>query len=640
MSNVSAPYWLHCNHCGSMACEKDEDMSKFSLTSCGHVICNECVGERLPPPSTGKNGATPWNSDGSVSGNCVIAFRNQLSSKAFVATCATFCDCGDHSPPALLMTEAWNKVQRVIAYRQMQFAISTQILQEKDAAVNSRQVDQTESELTEKVDLKARFGLFSVKPQAIGDLSQLNFSVATDGNVTVRSAIEDTTLDASEIREALALHGEVLQDIPRVRSAPAVSTADNGLVIGETTKVHRTITSSSQNVVNGQNKKRAVNMRGSPGDVISKSALQSNHMVTRPADALRRVANREAGLLGGAQVAQQLSFCNIFPNMSSHKSSEVVQNGLSVTLTMNGSQNATQTAANSNGVTFPVAYRNTTADRLALNSAPLSSNVPFGFDDRKVVYTLDRTGSQIARQENRRYAGSAESSNYVHSFSGSSAANVAGASQRTATSKVRGDLALGCCISNTPPQASMVNTVSVSDGSTLPASSARSCPSSMRTENISTVRGNEQNEPWLVFGLSQPAFIRERQHQLRKRESRREPIISTRVHADKSAHERHLPPPEPVAARNDDSRLQSQVPTNTEMSKLEDGKLFSIHLPMANGTTSMRALHHNRFSQYVRAGSRGSTKSINCLKVKSMPVFKKTVKFGVALTDDDSGRAQ
>ncbi|KHN86574.1 hypothetical protein Tcan_05929 [Toxocara canis] len=569
MSNVSAPYWLHCNHCGSMACEKDEDMSKFSLTSCGHVICNECVGERpescfvcehsplrvqpidetmnaqlrklFMPPALLMTEA--WNKV-----QRVIAYRQMQF--------AISTQILQEKPPALLMTEAWNKVQRVIAYRQMQFAISTQILQEKDAAVNSRQVDQTESVRgTSKLykDVASLKCSVANIQQALSRVCNRQIHLDTDASSAIVGSKNEETgsgdvddvcsivdiLDASEIREALALHGEVLQDIPRVRSAPAVSTADNGLVIGETTKVHRTITSSSQNVVNGQNKKRAVNMRGSPGDVISKSALQSNHMVTRPADALRRVANREAGLLGGAQVAQQLSFCNIFPNMSSHKSSEVVQNGLSVTLTMNGSQNATQTAANSNGVTFPVAYRNTTADRLALNSAPLSSNVPFGFDDRKVVYTLDRTGSQIARQENRRYAGSAESSNYVHSFSGSSAANVAGASQRTATSKVRGDLALGCCISNTPPQASMVNTVSVSDGSTLPASSARSCPSSMRTENISTVRGNEQNEPW-------------------------------------SAHERHLPPPEPVAARNDDSRLQSQVPTNTEMSKLEDDDFLRI----------------------------------------------------------------
>lgn len=267
-----APFWLHCNRCGCLACEKAGDVSKFSITSCGHVFCHECLTERVE--------------------SCFLCHRSPFRRQTIDATMSSQLQ-RLFIPPATLLEEAWKKTQSIMAFQRMQFTLSTELLQEKIAASNNHLGNQSEiaqnaSELRKEMDcLKsslaniqralnrtADISFGEVGPQngrsgssdedvcsivEMGNISSLNFSFATDANVTARSNVDDPTFDTSAVEEVLNVHTDNNRSVSSVNSMAVVRAKDRKPTVDETTVLSKNGTHPSI-VVEGHGQSGPTNM--------------------------------------------------------------------------------------------------------------------------------------------------------------------------------------------------------------------------------------------------------------------------------------------------------------------------------------------------------------------------------------------
>uniref|UniRef100_A0A915BF01 RING-type domain-containing protein n=2 Tax=Parascaris univalens TaxID=6257 RepID=A0A915BF01_PARUN len=166
-------FWLHCNRCGCLACEKAGDVSKFSITSCGHVFCHGCLSERME--------------------SCFVCHRSPFRRQAIDSAMGSQLQ-RVFMPPMVLLDDAYKKTLSVMAFQRMHFLLSTELLQKKISASNNHLRSQSEiamnaNELRKEMDyLKSSIADIQ---QSLSRTADIDFDGVGSQNIRSGSTDED-----------------------------------------------------------------------------------------------------------------------------------------------------------------------------------------------------------------------------------------------------------------------------------------------------------------------------------------------------------------------------------------------------------------------------------------------------------------
>uniref|UniRef100_A0A915BTS2 RING-type domain-containing protein n=1 Tax=Parascaris univalens TaxID=6257 RepID=A0A915BTS2_PARUN len=156
---ASSISWLHCNNCGALPVEKDNDISRFSIAGCGHVFCNECV---------------------SMSAlSCFVCQHAPFYPRAIDSNLSPQLK-SLFTPPRLVFRHVLERVQDVVAFQWAQFELSRALLQQNEYATHKSEQDnksntEINAELSEEIaDLEACIRCTQRQLSAVQNVGNLN----------------------------------------------------------------------------------------------------------------------------------------------------------------------------------------------------------------------------------------------------------------------------------------------------------------------------------------------------------------------------------------------------------------------------------------------------------------------------------